>query len=129
MPRIQVGSVSDTWQFGIELGYLHRALIDFQPITRGSEDRVASQLYLAAMVTTVSPDGPRGEMTFRASVPIAGGAPGLEGLLGFRWTLGPVELVAAAGPGFGGQTTTPALRGYFGAAFANVEATRGPSRP
>lgn len=120
VPRLQLGRVYDKWQFGVELGYLHRAAIDFRSVTNSSEDKVGSQTFLAVMVATVNPEGPRGEFTFRGYLPTAGGAPGLEGQLGFRWALGPAELIASAGPGFGGHTTTPALRAYFGVAFANT---------
>jgi OmpA-OmpF porin, OOP family len=123
-PRLQLGHVYDKWQYGLELGYLHRTLTDYQRLTSSSEDRVGSQLYLGAMITTVNPDGPRGEVTFRAFVPLAGGPPGLESQLGFRWQLGPVELLASAGPGFGGVTTTPAIRAYAGVAFGNVPMTQ-----
>lgn len=123
-PRIQLGHVYDKWQYGIELGYLHRSAVDFRPLTNSSDDRIGSQVYLGAMITTVNPDGPRGEVTFRSFIPIEGGPPGLEGQLGFRWQLGPVELLASAGPGFGGQATTPAIRAYAGAAFGNVPLTQ-----
>lgn len=123
-PRVQVGRVYDAWQYGVELGYLHRTSIDFQPVTSSTEDRVGSQLYLAAMVATVNPEGPRGEFTVRGFVPLGGGLAGVEGQLGFRWALGPVELIASAGPGFGGQTTTPAVRAYFGVAFGNTPMTQ-----
>ncbi len=123
-PRIQLGHVYDKWQYGIELGYLHRSTVDYLPITNSSEDRVGSQVYLAAMITTVTPEGPRGEVTFRSFIPIEGGPPGLEGQIGFRWQWGPVELIASAGPGFGGQATTPAIRAYAGAAFGNTPLTQ-----
>lgn len=123
-PRVQLGRVYDAWQFGVELGYLHRTTVDFRPLTHGSSDRIGSQTYLGVMVSTVNPAGPRGEFTFRGFIPMAGGPMGLEGQLGFRWALGPVELIASAGPGFGGQSTTPAVRAYFGAAFANAPMTQ-----
>ncbi len=123
-PRFQIGRVYDRWQFGIELGWLQRQVVDFARITSSNEDRVGGQIYVGAMITTVNPEGPRGEATFRGFVPLAGGNPGVEGQLGFRWQLGPIELIASAGPGFGGQTTTPAVRGYFGVALGNVEMTQ-----
>lgn len=124
VPRLQIGRVFDKWQFGVELGYLHRATVDFSPLTSSTVDKVGSQTFLAVMVSTVNPEGPRGEFTFRGFIPMAGGMPGLEGQLGFRWALGPVELIASAGPGFGGHTTTPSLRAYFGVAFANRPMTQ-----
>ncbi len=124
VPRLQFGRVYDRFQFGIELGYLHRATVDFRKVTGSNFDKVGSQTFLAVMVSTVNPQGPRGEFTFRGFVPMAGGNPGLEGQVGFRWAVGPVELIASAGPGFGGNTTTPALRAYFGVGFANMPLTQ-----
>ena len=124
VPRLQIGRVYDKWQFGVELGYLHRATVDYRSLTSSDQDKVGSQTFLGVMVTTVNPEGPRGEFTFRGYVPMAGGMPGVEGQLGFRWALGPVELIASAGPGFGGHTTTPAVRAYFGVAFANTPLTQ-----
>lgn len=123
-PRIQLGHVYDKWQYGIELGYLHRSTVDYLPLTRSAEDRIGSQVYLGAMITTVNPEGPRGEVTFRTFIPVEGGSPGLEGQLGFRWQLGQVELIASAGPGFAGEATTPAIRAYAGAAFGNTPLTQ-----
>ena len=114
-PRVQIGRVYDAWQFGVELGYLHRTTVDFRSLTNGANDCIGSQTYLAVMVATVNPSGPRGEFTFRGFIPMAGGPLGLEGQLGFRWPLGPVELIASAGPGFGGQSTTPAPPTCWGA--------------
>ena len=35
-PRVQIGRVYDAWQFGLEVGYLHRTLVDYQPLTAGA---------------------------------------------------------------------------------------------
>ena len=64
----------------------------------------------------------------RAFVPLSGGAVGVEGQVGLRWLTGPVELFASVGPGFGGQTSTPSVRAYLGAAFANTGLTQPPCR-
>lgn len=123
-PRLQIGRVYDKWQFGLELGWLQRTVVDYGRTTRAPGTLVGGQIYLGAMITTVNPTGPRGEVTFRGFIPMTGGAPGLEGQLGFRWQLGPVELIASAGPGFGHQNTTPSVRGYLGFALGNVEMTQ-----
>jgi outer membrane protein OmpA-like peptidoglycan-associated protein len=123
-PRVQLGRVFDRWQFGVELGYLHRPLTDYAPVTGFAGDKVGSQVSLAAMMATVSESGPRGELTVRGFVPTTGGAAGIEAQLGFRWDVGPVEILASAGPGFAGDNTTPSVRAYAGVAFGNVKLTQ-----
>ncbi len=126
-PRVQLGKVFDAWQFGAELGVLYRATVDFAAVTGSTGDRVGSQLWLGAMVAGVNTEGPRGEFSLRVFAPLTGaGRPGIEGLVGVRWPTGPVELYTAAGPGFFGESTTPSLRAYLGAAFANVPLTQPP---
>jgi OmpA-OmpF porin, OOP family len=126
-PKVQIGHVFDAFQLGAELGMLYRSTTDFKPVTGASGDLVGSQLWLAGMVTTVNVDGPRGEFSLRVFAPLTGaGRPGVEGQLGVRWPAGPVELFASAGPGFFGEGTTPSVRAYFGAAFANLPMTQPP---
>ncbi|PZR18653.1 MAG: cell envelope biogenesis protein OmpA [Archangium gephyra] len=131
-PRVQVGKVFNTWQFGAELGFLFRPQTDYAPITfapvgNGPADIAGHQLFLGATVTSVSTSGPRGEFSVRAFTPIGNqGMPGVEGQLGVRWPVGPMELFASAGPGFFGEPTTPVARAYFGAAFANEALTQPP---
>lgn len=126
-PKVQIGKVFDAWQVGAELGVLIRPTTDFVAVTGGTGDRVGSQVWLAAMITSVNPDGPRGEFSLRTFAPLSGsGTFGIEGQLGVRWLAGPVELFASAGPGFFGAPTTPSLRAYLGAAFANVPMTQPP---
>lgn len=126
-PRVQIGKVYDTFQLGAELGFLLRPISDYSGVTGVSTDRVGHQMWLAGMITTVNPDGPRGEATVRLSTPLTGnGRPGVEALLGLRWPAGPVELYAVAGPGIFGEPVTPNFRLYFGAAFANEPMTQPP---
>ncbi len=124
-PRVQVGKRFTTWQLGAEVGFLYRPQTDYAPITfsplgNGPADIAGHQLWVGAMVTSLNTEGPRGEFSVRAFAPIGNqGHPGIEGQLGVRWPLGPVELFASAGPGFFGEPTTPVLRAYLGAAFGN----------
>lgn len=126
MPRVQVGKVFADWQFGAELGFLYRRPVDFVAVSGHAGDVVGSQVYLAGAVTSVSSTGPRGELSARLFAPIAGGPVGVEALAGARWTVGSVELFGAVGPGFFGEPTTPSVRAYFGAAFANTPSTQPP---
>ena len=119
-PRVQVGKVFSEFQLGAEVGFLYRPTVDFSPLTGQASDKVGSQVWLAGTVTTVNTSGPRGEFTVRGNIPTGGGKAGVEGQLGVRLPVGPVELFASAGPGFGGEPSTPQVRTYFGVAYANV---------
>ncbi len=126
-PRVQVGKIFDTFQLGAEFGLLLRPITDYAPVTQVSTDLVGSQAWLAGMITTVNPDGPRGEATVRVTAPLTGtGRPGVEALLGVRWPAGPVELYAVGGPGVFGEPLTPNVRVYFGMAFSNEPMTQPP---
>lgn len=126
MPRIQLGKVFDVFQVGGELGFLYRATVDYASVTGRLGDRVGSQVYVAGTITSISTSGPRGELSARLFVPVTGGPVGVEGLAGVRWAVGDVELFGAVGPGFFGEPTTPSVRAYFGAAFANTPLTQPP---
>ncbi|MEW5740358.1 MAG: OmpA family protein [Myxococcota bacterium] len=125
-PKVQVGKVFSAWQWGAELGFLYRPTVDFISVTGSLGDRVGSQVWLAGMLGTVNTSGPRGELALRAYAPLTGGPIGLETQVGVRWTVGDVELYGSAGPGFFGDPTTPSVRAYFGAAFANTPLTQPP---
>jgi hypothetical protein len=120
LPRVQLGTRLADWQVGAELGFLYRPLVDFAQVTGQPGDRVGAQVYLAGAITSVSTAGARGELSMRLFAPLSGGAVGVEGLVGARWQVGSMELFGAVGPGFFGEPTTPSVRAYFGAAFANA---------
>lgn len=123
-PRVQIGKVYDVWQFGAELGFLYRPSVSFTAITSQQLDVVGSQVWLAGTATTVNTSGPRGEISLRLHAPLTGGNVGVEGQVGLRWPVGDVELFGSVGPGFFGEPTTPMIRAYFGAAFANTPLTQ-----
>lgn len=123
-PRITVGHVFRDFQVGLELGGVLRPAVDFSALTQEPLDILGSQVSVAAMVTSVSLEGPRGEGSLRVFTPLTGGRVGVEALFGVRWPVGDVELLAAAGPGLGGEPGTPVARAILGAAFANVKPTR-----
>jgi outer membrane protein OmpA-like peptidoglycan-associated protein len=119
-PKVQLGHVFDSLQVGGEVGLLVRPSANYG----GATDVVGSQLWVAGMVTGVNTSGPRGEFTLRVIAPLSGGNAGAESLVGLRWPVGDVELFGAAGPGFFGAPSTPSIRAYLGAAFANTPMTR-----
>ncbi len=123
-PRITAGHVFRDVQFGVELSGVLRSPVDYSAQTGERLDVVGSQVALAAMLTSVAPEGPRGEGSVRVFTPLTGGRIGVEALLGVRWPLGDVELFAAAGPGLFGEPATPQARAYLGLAFSNAKPTR-----
>lgn len=123
-PRITAGHVFRELQFGVELAGVLRPTVDYSGLTGNALDTNGSQVSLAAMMTSVSLDGPRGEGSLRVFTPLTGNRIGVEALIGVRWLVGDVELFAAAGPGLWGEPTTPQARAYLGAAFSNAKPTR-----
>jgi OOP family OmpA-OmpF porin len=123
-PRLQLGKVYEAWQWGAELGFLYRPVSDYTPLSGVGSDKVGSQVWLAGTASSVNSSGPRGEVSVRVHAPLTGGLVGVEGQLGVRWPVGGVELFASAGPGFFGNPSTPDVRVYVGAAFANTGLTQ-----
>lgn len=121
-PRVQAGHVYRAFQLGAELGLLLRSAVDYG--AAGSGAVVGSQLFAAVSISGLPASGPRGEVSLRGFVPLAGGRAGAEAQLGLRWPIGPVEFFASAGPGFGGEPTTPHVRAFAGVAMANVPPAR-----
>ncbi|MBE2253903.1 MAG: OmpA family protein [Myxococcus sp.] len=123
-PRINAGHVFRDVQFGLELSGVLRSTVDYSARTGEALDVIGSQVSLAAMLTSVTLDGPRGEGSVRVFTPLTGGRIGVEALIGVRWPMGDVEFFAAAGPGLFGEPSTPQARAYLGASFSNVKPTR-----
>lgn len=84
-------------------------------LTAGSlKDTVGSQLGLRALLSSVG-DGARFEASFHSLVALEGAAPpGFELLGGARVPVGPLELFALGGPGFGSLPGTPSFRVFAG---------------
>lgn len=127
-PKVQLGKVSSNFQVAGEVGFLYRPVMNLTSLTGSSDDAVGSLVWVAATATSINTSGPRGEVSLRATIPLTGGRVGVEGQLGARWPIGPVELFASAGPGFFGEPTTPLLRVWAGIALANTPMTQPPCR-
>lgn len=77
-------------------------------------DTVGSQLGLRALVSNTG-DGVRFEASLHSMIALEGGAPpGFELLGGIRVPVGPLELFALGGPGFGSLPGTPSVRVFAG---------------
>jgi OOP family OmpA-OmpF porin len=120
VPRVTVGKVHERFQYGLELAGLVRRALDLGEATGGGSALVASQVSFAAMLASVSAEGPRGEVSVRVFAPLAEAGAGIEGLVGVRWPLGSAELYGGVGPGYLGAPSTPQLRAYLGVAFTDT---------
>jgi outer membrane protein OmpA-like peptidoglycan-associated protein len=125
-PRVQAGHRFEAFLLSGELGLLMRSPVDYGGLGGGQGTVLGSQLFGAVAVSGLPAEGPRGEVSVRAFAPLGGGRAGVEGQVGVRWPVGPVEVFASAGPGFGGEPGTPRVRAYAGVALANVPLTSAP---
>ncbi len=121
-------NIESGWNFAPQLSLGH----DFGPVRLGGEvtalvrdsvalssgsarDAVSHQLGLRLLLTTMG-QYVRFEGSFHSLIPMTAGGvpPGFEVLGGVRVPIGPLELFALGGPGFGGLPGTPAVRVYAG---------------
>jgi hypothetical protein len=109
----QVGRNFGPVRAGAELGVLVRRAQALSPDSAVVSDQVGTALTLAAQVSTTRP-GLRGELTLVGRVPFTQEPASVELLLGGRYPLGPIELFAELGPGFGRTPGTPAFRALIG---------------
>jgi outer membrane protein OmpA-like peptidoglycan-associated protein len=121
MPDVTLGRSFSKVQLGASVQFLIRSAVSLSGATGSDKDAIGSQMALAVMATGIG-DGPRGEVTVRAFVPLTGGTWGVEGLVGVRYPVQPLEFYFLLGPGVFGQPNTPSLRVWLGASFGNIPA-------
>lgn len=112
VPQLSAGANVGAVRLGGEVSFLIRPPT---VLTENSiRDTVGSQLGIRALVSS-NGDGARFEGSFHSLIPIEGGAPpGFELLGGVRVPIGPIELFALGGPGFGSLPGTPTFRVFAG---------------
>ncbi|MBL8957334.1 MAG: OmpA family protein [Myxococcaceae bacterium] len=114
IPRLGAGRTFGDWvRVSAELGAWLRSE---QAVSTSMTEKVGSQLDLAVGATTLG-DGLRGELSLRAMVPFTRQPAAAELMAGARYPVGPIELHALAGPGFGRAPGTPSFRVLLGASF------------
>lgn len=108
VPQLSAGREWGPVRVGGELTAVLRGSTSL--LSGSAKDTVGSQLGLRAVATSVG-DGPRAELSFHTLIPLSGAAPpGFELLAGARAPIGPLELFALGGPGFGSLPGTPTFR-------------------
>lgn len=116
---------SEGAQAGLELGTLLRPRYDLSPLTGREQDVVGSELRLGATVTSrgMNNTATRPELSVLLNVPLQGGRPSGEVLVGVRkHTVTGLDLYFLGGPGLGTAIDMPSLRLVVGASFATGEA-------
>jgi len=124
-PKPQLGVVGEGYQAGLELGALLRPRYDLSPLTKRERDVVGSELRLGTTVTArgKNSSSTRPELSVLLNVPLQGGRPSGEVLMGVRrHTVEGVDLYFLGGPGLGTAIDRPSVRLLVGASFVTGEA-------
>ncbi|WNG61930.1 flagellar motor protein MotB [Archangium gephyra] len=124
-PKLQLGVQSDGAQFGLELGALLRPRYDLSALSGREQDVVGSELRVGATITSrgMNSTATRPEVSLLLNLPVQGGRPSAEVLVGVRkHTVTGLDLYFLGGPGVGSAVDMPAVRLVVGAAFATGEA-------
>lgn len=116
-PRLGVGRAFGIIRAGLEVGALIRGGNVLSPDATTVGDEVGSVMQLGVNLATTN-EGVRGEINAIGWVPFTRTSSSLELLAGIRIPLGPLELFAMGGPGFGRTPGTPAYRVMAGLALA-----------
>jgi hypothetical protein len=123
-PRLQLGLVGEDFQVGGEVGALLRPRRDLSALSGRPWDVVGSELRLGATVTSRggNPTATRPELSLLLNLPLQGGPPSAEVLIGVRrHVTRSVDLYLLGGPGLGRAFDMPAIRLLAGAAFFTGE--------
>ncbi len=116
-PRLGAGKSFGLIRVGAEVGALIRQGTILSPDNPAVGDEVGSVLQLGATATTTNA-GLRGELTLLGWIPFTRTGGSMELLVGARYPVGPIELFALGGPGFGRNPNTPAFRLMAGAGLS-----------
>ncbi len=124
-PRVQASIQGEGYQVGAEVGALLRPGYDLSPLSQRTQDVVGSELRVGATVTSRGENGTstRPELSVLLNLPLQGGRPSGEVLLGVRkHALKGLDLYFLGGPGMGTAVDIPVLRFLVGASFVTGEA-------
>jgi len=116
-PSFGAGKKLGFIRLGAQVGALIRQHEVLSPANMRVGDEVGSLMQLAATATTTN-EGLRGELTLLGWIPFTRTGGSAELMLGARYPVGPIELFALGGPGFGRTPGTPAFRVMLGAGLS-----------
>lgn len=116
MPRVGAARRFDWLRLGLEVGGWIRSNQALSPSAATITDELGSQLDLGVVASTVGPKL-RGELSVRTAFLFSRAPANLELMAGVRYPLGPIELYALGGPGFGVTPGTPLFRVLLGLAW------------
>ncbi len=119
-PRVGLGKqLGSGWRVGADVGALLRTkTYVLSPDTAQPRDELGVEINGGLNITGPLVSKVRGELLLRGTVPLARSPLSMEALLGLRAPVGPVEVYAMGGPGFGNTVGTPAFRFLAGVAYA-----------
>lgn len=124
-PKVQLGVQGEGYQAGVEVGALLRPQQDLSPLSGRERDVVGSELRLGTTVTSrgMNSSSTRSELSVLLNVPLQGGRPSGEVLVGVRkHTVKGLDLYFLGGPGLGTAIDMPSVRLLVGASFVTGEA-------
>jgi hypothetical protein len=120
-PKLQAGLQGESFQVGAEVGALLRPRQDLSRLTGREQDVVGSELRVGTTVTSRGKNdtATRPEVSLLVNLPLQGGRPGGELLLGVRKHTGSkLDLYFLGGFGIGTAVDLPGVRLLAGASFA-----------
>lgn len=116
-PRLGAGRAFGLIRAGLEVGAIIRGKSVLSPDATVIGDEVGSAMQFGLLLNTTN-QGVRGEVNVIGWVPFTRTSSSLELLLGIRAPIGPIELFAMGGPGFGRTPGTPQYRVFGGISLA-----------
>lgn len=119
LPSLQGGYMTDDLQVGGQVGLMLRKRQDLSELAQWPDAIVGDELRLGLAVTSRGGSKTRGEVSALMNVPLQGGKPGLELLIGIRRHLGKsgMDLYILGGPGLGSAFDLPTFRLIGGFSF------------
>lgn len=118
-PSLQGGFMTEGVQVGGEVGLMLRKRQDLSELAEWPDAVVGNELRLGLAITSRGGTKTRGEVSALATLPLQGGKPGLELLIGIRRHLGAsgMDLYILGGPGLGTAVDLPTFRLIGGFSF------------
>ncbi|XXF76068.1 transporter [Myxococcaceae bacterium GXIMD 01537] len=120
-PRLMFGYMDEGFQVGAEVGLHLRKKQDLTELSQWPESIVGNELRVGATVTSRGGKKTRGEVSALLALPMEGGRPSAEVLIGIRRHLGASgsDIYILGGPGLGNAFDMPTFRILGGISFGS----------